>query len=256
MASSAVQKAFIKEIAPHAQAAYKALGKVYPSICIAMACVESGYGTSSIMRKYNAFLGQKVGTGKTATIYWDRTFFVARTKEEYTVGTHTVIKDAFRSYVNMRQCVMNYYELLNSSVYKRVMAGIPYQTQMQQIKACGYMTSSTEVNSVLNIISRYDLTKYDDISNIAPVDTKPTANVKKDGDGDVVPPTIRRGSENKTVKLWQTLMNIAPSGIFDLETEEATRQFQMMAFPNEILEWDGIVGKKTWNKAFEGLYES
>ena len=64
MASSAVQKAFIKEIAPHAQAAYKALGKVYPSICIAMACVESGYGTSSIMRKYNAFLGQKVGTVK------------------------------------------------------------------------------------------------------------------------------------------------------------------------------------------------
>ena len=162
--SAAQAKAFIQEIAPSAQKAYKELGKVLPSVCIGMAIVESGAGTSSIMRKYNAFLGHKVGSGKTATKYWSGKFFVARTKEEYTVGTHTVIKDAFRAFDNIEQCVFNFYELLNTSLYKGVQSGVDYKTQMSQIKKCGYMTSSTEVNSVINRINKYDLTKYDNIS--------------------------------------------------------------------------------------------
>ena len=111
------------------------------------------------------------------------------------------------------------------------------------------MTSSTEVNSVLNIISRYDLTKYDNITAV----TQSTSGVQGKGDEDMVPPTIRRGSTGKTVKVWQTILGIAPSGLFDASTEDETRRFQVEAFPNEILEWDGIVGKHTWNKAFEAL---
>lgn len=249
MASSAQQKAFIKEIAPFAQEAYRVLGKVYPSICIGMACVESGYGTSKLMRKNNAFLGQKVGSGKTALKYWSGKFFTSSTKEEYTVGTHTIIKAAFRAYDSTRQCIFNYYELLNSTVYKKVTANVSVTAQMLQIKAAGYMTSSTEVNSVLNIISRYDLTKYDNITAV----TQSTSGVQGKGDEDMVPPTIRRGSTGKTVKVWQTILGIAPSGLFDASTEDETRRFQVEAFPNEILEWDGIVGKHTWNKAFEAL---
>lgn len=255
MASSAQQKNFIREIAPFAQEAYKVLGKVYPSICIAMACVESGFGTSKLMSKYNAYLGQKVGSGKTATKYWSGGFFTSSTKEEYTVGTHTVIKAAFRAYTDMRQCVFNYYELLNSTVYKRVLSGVPYAQQMQQIKACGYMTSSTEVNSVLSIIARYNLTKYDDVSAViipSVGDIKPI----QEGDNEMLPPTIRRGSTGKAVTIWQTILGMAPSGLFDHTTEQLTRQFQLSAFPDEILEWDGIVGKKTWSKGFERLYEN
>ena len=162
--SSAQAKAFIQEIAPSAQKAYKELGKVLPSVCIGMAIVESGAGTSKVMRNHNAILGQKVGSGKTATKYWDKTFFNARTSEEYTIGVHTPIKDNFRSYRSLEQCIFNYYELLNSSVYKKVLAGVDYKTQMMQIKKCGYMTSSTEVDSVINRINKYDLTKYDNIS--------------------------------------------------------------------------------------------
>ena len=159
--SAAQAKAFIQEIAPSAQKAYKELGKVLPSVCIGMAIVESGAGTSKVMRNHNAILGQKVGSGKTATKYWDKTFFNARTSEEYTIGVHTPIKDNFRSYRSLEQCIFNYYELLNSSVYKKVLAGVDYKTQMMQIKKCGYMTSSTEVDTVINRINKYDLTKYD-----------------------------------------------------------------------------------------------
>lgn len=72
---------FIKMIAPLAQKAYKALGKVKPSVCIGMACIESGYGTAPAMRKHNAYLGHKVGSGKTALKYWDGTFFKSKTSE-------------------------------------------------------------------------------------------------------------------------------------------------------------------------------
>ena len=152
---------FIDMLAPIAQKAFNNIGKILPSICIAMAIVESNCGQSSIMKKNNALLGQKVGTGKTAKKYWSGKFFVSRTKEEYTVGTHTIIKSAFRAYDSIEQCIFNYYELLNTSLYKKVASNVDYKTQMQQIKDCGYMTSSTEVNSVISIIEKYNLTIYD-----------------------------------------------------------------------------------------------
>ena len=152
---------FIDMLAPIAQKAFNNIGKILPSVCIAMAIVESNCGQSSIMKKNNALLGQKVGTGKTAKKYWSGKFFVSRTKEEYTVGTHTIIKSAFRAYDSIEQCVFNYYELLNTSLYKKVASNVDYKTQMQQIKDCGYMTSSTEVNSVISIIEKYNLTIYD-----------------------------------------------------------------------------------------------
>ena len=152
---------FIDMLAPIAQKAFNNIGKILPSICIAMAIVESNCGQSNIMKKNNALLGQKVGTGKTAKKYWSGKFFVSRTKEEYTVGTHTIIKSAFRAYDSVEQCVFNYYELLNTSLYNKVASNVDYKTQMQQIKDCGYMTSSTEVNSVISIIEKYNLTIYD-----------------------------------------------------------------------------------------------
>lgn len=179
MASESQILDFINRIAPCAQKAYKELGKVYPSICIGMACVESAYGTAGSCF-HNSYLGQKVGTGKTATRYWGGKFFTSKTKEEYTVGVHTTINAAFRSYDSMEQCVFNYYELLNSKVYSGVSSGVPFTTQMQQIKNCGYMTSSTEVNSVIQIILKYKLTQYDDVERpaIGNPYQEPTKNVR------------------------------------------------------------------------------
>lgn len=160
MATLEQQTEFISKAVPCAQNAYSILGKVRPSVAVAMACVECGYGTRGSV-KYHSYLGQKVGSGKTATKYWGGKFVRLKTQEEYTVGVHTTITDAFRCYDSMEQCFLNYYELLNSNVYKRVQAGVDFKTQMQQIKDCGYMTSSTEVNTVISIINKFNLTQYD-----------------------------------------------------------------------------------------------
>lgn len=154
------QRKFISEIAPVAQKAHKELGKVLPSVCIGMACCECAYGTAGSVR-HHSYLGHKVGSGKTATKYWSGKFFSSKTSEEYQVGVHTIIRDNFRAFDSMEQCVYNFYELLNTSLYARVKADADYATQMEQIKLCGYMTSSTEVETVKRIIKTHNLTKYD-----------------------------------------------------------------------------------------------
>lgn len=169
-------KEFIEKIAPICQDAYKVIGKVKPSVAIAMACVECAYGRAGSV-KHNSLFGFKVGSGKTATKYWSGKAFSSKTKEEYTIGQHTTITAAFRAYDSWVQCVFNFYELLNTSLYKRVLATSDYQVQMQQIKECGYMTSSTEVSTVLKIIKDNNLTKYDDlVSYPSVVEEKPKTN--------------------------------------------------------------------------------
>lgn len=243
MASAATINNFILEIAPCAQHAYKTLGKVKPSICIAMACVESAYGTSNIMRNHKAFLGFKVGSGKTATKYWEGTFFKSKTKEEYTVGTHTVITDAFRSYSSTQLCILNFYELLNTSLYSRVKADADFRTQMQQIKACGYMTSSTEVNSVISIILKYNLTIYDDVCGDAPV--KPVNPYKRTAN------LIKRGMRGESVSWLQWELNrhgasLSVDSIFGYRTYTAVIDFQSTHFyQGQKLVVDGLVGQKT-----------
>lgn len=236
MANAAEIAVFIEMIAPHAQKAFKTLGKVRPSVCIGMACVESAFGTSQIMRAHNAFFGQKVGSGKTATKYWQGAFFTSKTKEEYTVGTHTIINAAFRAYPNVEMCVFNYYELLNTKLYDRVQAGASYKQQMAQIKACGYMTSSTEVNSVISIIERYNLTKYD----FDGVPATPAKNPYK--------LVMNQGTQGECVKWLQYELNRHGAGLtIDGKYGGATFASVLQFQKTHALLADGIAGSNTIN---------
>lgn len=237
MATNAEICNFIKLIAPDVQQAYKTLGKVKPSVCIGMACVESGAGTSKLMASHNALWGQKVGTGRTAKKYWGGKFYVAKTKEEYTIGQHTVIRDAFRSYDSVLQGALNFYELLNTSLYAKVKSNQSYDEQMRAIKACGYMTSSTEVNSVLTYINKFGLTKYDFAPDIVKIQDNPyrlTVNL------------LKKGMRGESVKWLQYELNglgytLAVDGVYGPKTFEAVKKYQMA----KGLLQDGITGRKT-----------
>ncbi|MCM1200220.1 MAG: peptidoglycan-binding protein [Lachnospiraceae bacterium] len=235
MATQAQVKAFIEKIAPCAQKAYKELGKVLPSVAIGMACVESAYGTAGSC-KHHSYLGHKVGTGKTAKNYWPGKFFTSKTKEEYTIGVHTTIMDAFRAYDSMEQCVFNFYELLNTSLYKGVQSGVDYKTQMEQIKKCKYMTSSTEVNSVISIVEKYNLMQYDTVvTDNIPQKSRLTVMVNARGSD------VMYLQQRLSIKGYDTGKI---DGIFGIKTLSAVKEFQK----ENGLAVDGIVGIKTWAK--------
>lgn len=228
---------FIKLIAPDVQEAYKTLGKVKPSVCIGMAIVESGAGTSEIMMRHNALWGQKVGSGKTALKYWNGSSYNARTKEEYTKGKLTEIRDNFRSYESVLQGALNYYELLNTSLYARVRSDQGYKVQMQAIKDCGYMTSSDEVNTVLTYINSFALTKYDFAPDIVEIQDNPYRL-------DAV--CLKKGMRGESVKWLQYELNrygyaLAVDGVYGVKTYNAVRSYQR---PRGLMV-DGIAGKNT-----------
>lgn len=65
-------------------------------------------------------------------------------------------------------------------------------------------------------------------------------------------PTIRLNDKNKYVKMWQLFLGITADGIFGSKTKAATRSYQSTA----NLSVDGIVGPKTWQKAFSSTNDA
>lgn len=155
MATSAQAKMFIKEIAPIVQKYATMYGYKVASPIIAQACIESAYGTSSLGKKYHNYFGMKCGSS------WRGKSVNLSTKEEYTVGTLTNIKANFRVYDSMDQGVKGYFEFISAKRYANLKSANTAKEYLEFIKADGYATSSTYVTTNMNVVNRYDLTKYD-----------------------------------------------------------------------------------------------
>lgn len=67
---------------------------------------------------------------------------------------------------------------------------------------------------------------------------------------------LKVGSSGTAVKVWQTIVGVTADGMFGGKTKDATIELQKKLFPNDSAEWDGVVGKKTLNKAVELVFGS
>lgn len=169
MASNQQCKAFIAQIAPIIQKIAKERGYLICSTVIAQACVEDAYGTSILGKNYHNYFGMKCGSA------WKGKSVNLRTKEEYTVGTLTSIKDNFRVYDSMEEGVNGYYDFINTKRYANLKTANTAQLYAERLKADGYATSSTYVNTLINTVKKWNLEEWDNFdkqSNII-VDTTP-----------------------------------------------------------------------------------
>lgn len=62
-------------------------------------------------------------------------------------------------------------------------------------------------------------------------------------------PVIKYGSKGKAVEVWQVILGIKVTGLFDINTENATKKFQAKCGLVE----DGIVDSFTWSKGLGEL---
>lgn len=157
MATAQQISRFIEEIAPLIQAEAKKRGYKVASPIIAQACIESAFGTSSLGYKYHNYFGMKCGSS------WKGKSVNLKTKEEYKVGVLTTIKDNFRVYDSMAEGVAGYFDFINTKRYENLKTAKTAKEYLEMIKADGYATSSTYVNTNMNCIRTYNLTKYDTI---------------------------------------------------------------------------------------------
>ena len=62
-------------------------------------------------------------------------------------------------------------------------------------------------------------------------------------------PILHKGSNNKSVAVWQTIIHAFPDGNFDDLTEELTKRFQ----EEHGISADGVVGSDSWNVGINSL---
>lgn len=153
--TSAQAKEFINKIAPIIVNEGKKRGYKVFSTVIAQAIIESASATSVLGYKYHNYFGMKCGSS------WRGSSVNLRTKEEYTVGTLTNIRDNFRAYTSMEAGVAGYYDFISYKRYANLKTATDYVQYAERLKADGYATSSSYVNTLVNTVRKYNLTKYD-----------------------------------------------------------------------------------------------
>lgn len=146
---------FISGIAGYVQKYASSYGIRVHSPVIAQAILESGWGESTLAAEYHNYFGLKCGTK------WKGGSVNLSTREEYTAGTLTTIKDNFRTYSSMEEGVKGYFEFIQLERYKNLRGITNPQKYLETIRADGYATSSAYVKNTMALISQYSLTKYD-----------------------------------------------------------------------------------------------
>lgn len=138
---------------------------ILPSICIAQSALETGWGTSSLMTKANAFFGIKWTKGCGFNAY------SSKTKEVYN-GNEVSEIAAFRAYDTLEDSVKDYYNLLTTvSFYRDMVNNQDYRTSINGIDDNGdsnitdglykYATDPYYQGKIINLIETYNLTRFD-----------------------------------------------------------------------------------------------
>lgn len=146
---------FINTVAPYAEQSYKEY-KIFASITLAQAMLESDTGKSALTKKANNLFGIKANkwTGKTITM---------KTKEHYG-NSDVVVAAVFRSYDSWSESIEDHVNfLLKNSTYKQhgVFTAANYTEQAEAIQAAGYATDPNYANELITLIKKYKLDKYD-----------------------------------------------------------------------------------------------
>lgn len=160
MLLDADKQKFVDDIAKCVKKYAGSYGISVHSPIIAQAILESGWGKSKLAADYHNYFGMKCGTK------WTGPSVNMTTQEEYTAGTLATIKDNFRVYDNMENGVKGYFEFIQLSRYENLKGIVNPQKYIETIKNDGYATSSTYVDSLMQIIKLYNLTSYDSAESV------------------------------------------------------------------------------------------
>ena len=147
-------KEFLEYISAAAILDYEKSG-ILPSVTIAQAICESGWGNSAIG---NNLFGIKCGSG------WTGKRVNCYTHEQSAGGSYYGTNADFRDYDTLLDGIADHSDLLNNSRYQPVRAACDNNDAYEacrQLKACGYATSHSYAQTLISIINDNDLTQYD-----------------------------------------------------------------------------------------------
>lgn len=154
------QQEFINQIAPLFQKYAKKYGYKVASAGIAQACLESGYGTSYKATHGNNILGLKYRPNRITT---NNGYFENGGSEQSPDGTYTLLPSntAWYNFDNYDRCIEGYYQFIGLERYSKVREAKDPLSYLRAIKDAGYASSIEYVQNVYNVVTKWNLTKYD-----------------------------------------------------------------------------------------------
>lgn len=153
------QSDFVKKIEPGAKKNYEKY-KVLPSITVAQAILESGWGESELAKSSNNLFGIKADES------WEGEFIEASTLENH--NDRTTAK--FRKYDHVNESIYDHGKFLAENKRyeeKGLFKAKDYKDQAQALEDAGYSTKKDKkgnliyADMLINIIESYNLQKLD-----------------------------------------------------------------------------------------------
>ena len=148
---------FIIQIATYVKGWKQAFKFGVPSAIIAQACLESAFGTSNKALKHNYF-GLKFRLNR---VECNSGTFTDTSYEQKPDGTYVPIVTQWYSFPDMNYGVQGYFQFIDSGNYGKAKEQTTPEGYLQALKDTGYATSKNYVSNLMNVISKYNLTKYD-----------------------------------------------------------------------------------------------
>lgn len=257
------KKDFINSIKEGALKGQQEYG-ILPSLTIAQAILESGWGSSGLAVKAKNLFGIKAFSN------WKGERITLPTTEWYN-GQSTVVQADFRVYDSFNASIEDHNKLLSNSRYKAVRLRRDYKTACQEIYNCGYATDPMYPEKLISIIEANRLYELDCVDGVRQaVSDQTTQKVRKfqhlcnvlgikDLEGCSLAednilghrttsclrkmPILMQGSKGPAVFFIQEEIGSIPvDGEFGHITRFAVMEYQ----EKKGLTVDGIVGRETW----------
>lgn len=161
MANQAEKSAFVSRIWEAVQAQPSLYG-LFPSVIIAQAALESGWGTSRLSAEYNNYFGVKASPTQYSSAWNPQTSpTVNLATEEYDNGYNPTVA-TWRAYSSPADSLRDRNALLATNPrYSSALKATTPQQQVEAMKAGGYATDPDYVSKIMATINSNDLTKYD-----------------------------------------------------------------------------------------------
>lgn len=181
---TAAEVKFIASIVPGALESYKKY-KIYPSVTLAQAILESGWGKSGLTKKANNLFGIKSSSA------WKGESINMKTAEYTKSNSKYYINADFRKYPTLADSIIDHAKFLNeNSRYAKhgVFTAENSSKQAFALQRAGYATSPIYAVQLISLIEKYDLDRYDTSEYMANADKKSESNFVIKGEGKYIWP--------------------------------------------------------------------
>lgn len=165
---------FIEELAGYVIKYAPQYGICVHSPIIAQGILESASGTSNKVKvvvdgktewRHNYF-GLKWRNNRCEI---SNDYFEEWTAEQKSDGSYKNIVSKFCKFKSLEECVIGYFQWINIPNYSNLKGVTDPETYLKNIKEDKYATSKNYVQNLMNVIKKYDLTKYDQIAKEEPM---------------------------------------------------------------------------------------